>query len=574
VGTPYGPFNITAIGGSGSGTYTFSIVNGTLPPGVTLNGAVISGTPQGPPGVSTFAIRASSGGQTGTTTVCTVNIAAPALQLTGVCPESAFVGSLVSTTVTASGGQPPYSFTFTGSPFLSFANGTISGTPTQAGTADFSVSVTDSANAGSRTFSCTFPVNVRPPALQIGGACPQSARVGTPLTIPLTAGGGTPPYEWTFSGPTWLTLSAATGASVSLSGTPPGVGFFDITVTLNDSANGTPATFACTITVNERLEISTFAGCPTGPIAFQAPISISAAAAGGAPPYQWSLSGPPWLTLGSATGPTTAITGSARQAGTFIATLSLSDSAAGAPVTASCPLVVNQPVIPTIAFTGLTPPQTPLTPVPAGLTLATNTPVPLRGTVRLTFTPNARNPIDNPQVHFSAPCLRECPFTVEPGTQNITLPNVETGTVAGTIRVEIVELLDGDRSVLSSPAPFRELVIAPTRPVITSVTFENERPDGFDIVISGFSPTREISSFTLTFAARPDATIQGDASITRDISALFDEFYRSARSVAGGSMFEGLRIPISIGGSKEAIGAVTLILSNGQGPSEPVTRTR
>jgi hypothetical protein len=574
VGVVYTPFPLTATGGGGVGTYSFAVVNGNLPAGLSLKDGVISGTPQGPPGISTFSLQVTSGNQTATAGPCSVNIAAPPLSITGTCPASAQVGTPVSASVSASGGTPPYRFTFSGSPWLSFNNGTVSGTPAETGNASFSVSVNDSAQGGPKTFSCTFPVNS---PLTITGACPGSGRVGDRVSIALSASGGAAPYSWSVSGAAadFLSLSAASGANVTLSGIPLKAGTYAFTVTLTDSAGSPAATFNCSLIVAEAkppLTVSPGGGCPVNPIAFQSSVAITFSASGGTPPYNWSLSGPSWLSLNPTAGASTVVSGAATASGTFTATATATDAEGSA--SSSCTIVVNPPPIPPVTVTVQTPPANLQTPVPAGLTLDTPAPVDLHGTVRLTFTPSSQNPIDNPQVHFSDPCLRLCSFTIPAGTKTIPLPNVERGTVAGTIHIEVVELFDGNRNVLPSPAPFADIVVPASKPVILDVTFDNERADGFDIVISGYSPTRELRSITITFGAAADSTLQGDSSVTRDISALFNAFYSSSGSAAGGSMFAGLRIPVTLSGDKTAIGSVTVVLTNTQGGSDPVTKPR
>lgn len=63
IGDSYGPFSFVATGGTPG--YTWSLLNGAPPPGITLNSAgELSGTPQGPAGVYTFTVRVtdSTGG--------------------------------------------------------------------------------------------------------------------------------------------------------------------------------------------------------------------------------------------------------------------------------------------------------------------------------------------------------------------------------------------------------------------------------------------------------------------------------------------------------------------------------
>jgi hypothetical protein len=110
--------------------------------------------------------------------------------------------------------------------------------------------------------------------------------------------------------------------------------------------------------------------------------------------------------------------------------------------------------------------------------------------------------------------------------------------------------------------------------VITNVAFENETSTGFDIVISGYSTPRDLSTATITFSASQGASLEGNTSFAVDISAVSQTFYISPASLAGGSAFTGLQLPVSIDGDKTAIGAVTVTLTNSAGTSDPVTTTR
>src|SRR5436190_13083433 len=100
----------------------------------------------------------------------------------------------------------------------------MSGTPTTAGTSNFTVQVTDSASGkASKAFIVTIKSTA--PPLSITTASPLvSGTVGTAYSQTLAATGGTPPYAWSvISGslPTALTLNATSG---SMSGTPTTAG--------------------------------------------------------------------------------------------------------------------------------------------------------------------------------------------------------------------------------------------------------------------------------------------------------------------------------------------------------------
>ncbi len=72
-GTAYAAQTFAGTGGAG-GPYTFSLASGTLPPGVTLSGGVLSGTPT-TAGTYTFTIQVMDSAENTATQVFTLNVA-------------------------------------------------------------------------------------------------------------------------------------------------------------------------------------------------------------------------------------------------------------------------------------------------------------------------------------------------------------------------------------------------------------------------------------------------------------------------------------------------------------------
>ncbi len=587
-GTAYASFPLSATGGLGPNTYSFAIVNGSLPSGIALTNNTITGTPSAA-GKYTFSIQVTSGTVFATAGPCSVTIAPPAtapLILSGSCPASTSVaGSPISVSLSATGGKAPFAFQLAGPAWLTVTNNggaaTVTGTPPAAGKYPFTVTLTDSANSTPAIFSCTLMVNQ--PSLQIGASCPANTlTVGSPFSLPLTATGGNGTYSWNFSGASWLSLVSTTGGSTSLSGTPAAAGTFPVSVTLTDGAGSAPGNFSCTLTVTlPALQITAGGGgCPGTPLTPPATVSISLSAVGGQPPYSWKLTGPVWLSLSAPTGSNTVASGTPPGQGTYPFSVTLSDSAGSSPSLFSCTVTVNLPVIPPITVTPQNP-TTPPNPVSVSVGLGNPSPAPLQGIAQLTFTSNAVEPggvTDNPLVMFTDPTAtnqgRTLQFTIPAGSQTIPPFSIQQGTVAGTISLEIVSLMDGDQNVLPVPHPAVQIVVPSLPPVITSVTFENETPTGFDIVISGYSLTRDLSTATIAFSASAGASLEGSTSFSVDVSAVARGFYTSSASVAGGSSFTGLLLPVSVDGDKTAIGSVTVTVSNSAGTSAPVTESR
>ena len=154
-----------------------------------------------------------------------------------------------------------------------------------------------------------------------------SGTVGQPYVSSLVATGGVPPYIYSISAgslPSGLSLNPSTGA---ITGTPTSGGAFSDTSRASDST-GNVATGSCGITVASAPApggLSLTCASNSGQVG--QPYLSSLAAAGGVPPYTYSISAgnlPAGLALNSSTG---AISGTPTAAGTFSYTSQVVDSA-------------------------------------------------------------------------------------------------------------------------------------------------------------------------------------------------------------------------------------------------------
>ena len=161
-----GSQTLTASGGTAP--YKWKVLAGYLPPGTTFSSTgTLSGTPTRS-GTYTFTVQVTdANGNTAVQTV-SITIAAPTLTITTPSPLPAGMATVQYPTqvLSATGGAAPYTFTLAqGSSLPSgltlAANGSISGTPTAAGTFQVTVTVTDSSQPV-QTGTATFAITVRP----------------------------------------------------------------------------------------------------------------------------------------------------------------------------------------------------------------------------------------------------------------------------------------------------------------------------------------------------------------------------------------------------------------------------
>lgn len=309
VGTPY---SVTMLASNGTAPLTWRVIVGSLPSGLSLSTVgVISGTPT-TAGSSTFTIAVTDANFNVEAKVFTLNVTGPAaLAITTASPlANGTVGTAYSSTLTASGGTAPLTWTVTAGTLpagltLSTA-GVLSGTPTTVGTSNFTVTVVDSATPTAGTASKPFALTIAAAGapLSIVTTSPLPAgTVNTTYSTTLTASGGTSPYSWAVTAgtlPAGLTLSTA-GV---LSGTPTAAGTSDFTITVTDSATPTAHTaatsFSLTVAAAAALAVTT-SSLPVEVLG--SAYSQQLTASGGVGTLTWTIASgalPPGLTLSAA----------------------------------------------------------------------------------------------------------------------------------------------------------------------------------------------------------------------------------------------------------------------------------
>ena len=236
----------------------------------------------------------------------------PLTILTSALPNGQ-TGSSYSATLTAQGGNAPYTWSLSSGALpaglsLNSSSGTISGTPTVAVTSTpLTFMVTDSSSpASTKTVALTLTISRLP--LAITTTSLPNGRVNTPYSATLTATGATTPYSWSLTSgtlPAGLTLNPATGA---IAGTPTVAASTPLTFKVTDSSSPAASqSVNLTLTISSAALVITTSSLTNGHVG--SAYSTTLAAIGGTTPYTWSLTSgtlPAGLTLNATSG---AITG-------------------------------------------------------------------------------------------------------------------------------------------------------------------------------------------------------------------------------------------------------------------------
>ena len=283
----------------GTTPYHWTITSGAVA-GLTIDAGtgLVSGTPSAAGAFKITVQVTDAAGQTASG-VFSLTVVLPVISITATSPLPAgTVGVVYTQRFTASGGSQPYTWSVTGAPAgltMDSAAGAISGTPTTAGSFNFTVQVSDKNGA---TASKLLALTINPSALSITTdlQLPEGA-LGSAYDVTLAAAGGAPPYTWTSNGlPDGLTLDPNTG---EITGSPLAVGSLVFTARVTDAAKST-ALALFRITINApTLPAITIAGLPaTANPADQAQIKLSLGSA-----YSLDLTGHLVLSFAADTGP-------------------------------------------------------------------------------------------------------------------------------------------------------------------------------------------------------------------------------------------------------------------------------
>jgi len=256
--------------------YTWSISAGSLPANLSLNGATgaITGTPTAT-GTTTFTVKVTDNTQpTHLTQTAQLSITvSAALAITPITLPGGNVGASYNATVSATGGQQPYSWSVTSGPLppgLSLSNnGTsvnITGSPTATGTYLFTLQVMDNESVpATATANLSISISSGLPLVITTTALPNGDN-SWPYNAKVQATGGLQPYTWSIATgsnlPSGLLLSSSGGGSnENITGVPTAKGMTSFTIKVTDSESpAVTATANLSITIGSCENIASLKG--------------------------------------------------------------------------------------------------------------------------------------------------------------------------------------------------------------------------------------------------------------------------------------------------------------------------
>jgi hypothetical protein len=331
TGVAYAGYTFGASGGTPPLSWSQS---GSLPPGLQLS---TSGQLSGDPAAAgtypiTVTVTDSSIPPLTTSAPVSLQVNDSAIVIAPASPPAGTVTyAYAGFAFSASGGSPPYSWKASGTlpSGLTFgSDGTVSGTPTQAGTFTFSVTATDSAQPSMSSPPLAAQIMISTPGqLTLNSTpAPPAGVDSTPYgPFSFSATGGYLPLKWSVTAgnlPPGLTL----GNDGSLSGTPTSVGTFTFTVMVTDSAP-TPVSQSLPFTISVSLPppptIVDGQETPTGTVGV-AYTPYPFTASDGVPPLLWSET--PALTMGLTLSAQGVLSGTPTAAGQFPVTVNVTDA--------------------------------------------------------------------------------------------------------------------------------------------------------------------------------------------------------------------------------------------------------
>ncbi len=146
---------------------------------------------------------------------------------------------------------------------------------------------------------------------------------------------------------------------------------------------------------------------------------------------------------------------------------------------------------------------------------------------------------------------------------------LQAGTVAGTVHLSLDSVTVAGKPVTANNGTFA-ITIPLLPPVITNVRLLNRTSGGFDVEVTGYSTSRDITQATFQFTAGSGGAL-ATAQLQPDVAGTFTTYYQTDASAAVGSAFVYTQPFIAQQGDANVVTSISVTLTNSQGTSAPAT---
>ncbi len=288
VGTYGAPYNQTLSASGGTAPYTYVLTSGSLPAGLALNNAVLSGTPAAAGSFANFVITATDrNGFSVQLSTLTINQASQTI--TGFAPTTPVVFGAAAQTLSATGGASGNAVTFSvlsgpcnvsGSSLSYTGAGTCVIAADQAGNANYSAAPQVTASVVVNQASQTITFGPPPSLLVLGSATVTATGGGSGNAVIFSS---TTPTICSSGGTNGATIAGILGGSCVIAANQAGNANYtaapQVTQTLVVGAAGTSMTLTASPTAINVGERVTFVATVT-PVAAQASAAMPGVKAG------------------------------------------------------------------------------------------------------------------------------------------------------------------------------------------------------------------------------------------------------------------------------------------------------
>ncbi|WP_216361192.1 putative Ig domain-containing protein [Caulobacter mirabilis] len=341
-------YNQSVSASGGTAPYSYAVTAGSLPPGLALStSGDITGTPTGG-GTYNFTVTATdsstgAGAPYTGSSAYSITVDAPTISLSPTTLAPAAVGASVSQTIVATGGTSGYAYAVTAGALPAGVtlspSGLLSGTPTEAGSFNVTITATDSSTGTGAPFtgSQAYSWNIGAATISLSPGSLANGAIAASYSQTISATGGTASYGYAITAGS-LPPGLALSTSGDITGTPTGGGTYNFTITATDSSTGVGAPFTGSSAYSITVDAPTISLSPTTlvPAVVGASVNQTIVATGGTSGYAYAVTAGA-LPAGVTLSPGGVLSGTPTEAGSFNVTITATDSSTGtgAPYTGS-----------------------------------------------------------------------------------------------------------------------------------------------------------------------------------------------------------------------------------------------